>query len=174
MSALSNIHATPHFVAHFIARFVVYASSQDLFEPTLGQPDRDTRRAFMPALYPLPSVPPSRLGGEKRASAVSKKTGEADRSENRSWSSCRILIAIAIGIDFLPASTVRVAVRVDRRCLLAVNESGDESGSRLPAVITLSPHFVAHFVALFVVYTSSHVLSAIPHRRLEHGPASRS
>jgi hypothetical protein len=42
----------------------------------------------------------------------------------------RILIAIAIGIEFLPASTVRVAVRVDRRCFLAVNESGDESGSR--------------------------------------------
>jgi hypothetical protein len=57
---------------------------------------------------------------------------DAALSENRRWSSFRILIAIAIGIviDSLPASTVRVAVGVDRRCFLAVNESGDESGSR--------------------------------------------
>jgi hypothetical protein len=71
-------------------------------------------------------------------------------------------------------NAVRVAVRGDRRFFLSVNESGDESGSRLSSVITLSPHFVAHFIARFVVYASSHVLSAIPHRRLEHGPASRS
>jgi hypothetical protein len=64
---------------------------------------------------------------EERKEAESWRR-DAALNENRNWSSCRILIAI--GIDFRPASTVRVAVRVDRRCLLAVNESGDESGSR--------------------------------------------
>jgi large subunit ribosomal protein L34 len=63
-----------------------------------------------------------------------------------------------------------VSIARDRRCCWSVNESGDESGSRLPAVITLSPHFVAHFIARFVVYASSHALSAIPNRRLQHAP----
>jgi len=50
------IHATPHFVAFFVSRFVVYVSSQDFFETTLGQPYLDTKGAFMPALYPIPGL----------------------------------------------------------------------------------------------------------------------
>ena len=57
------IHATPHFVAFFVAHFVVYASSQDFVETTLGQPYFNPKEAIMPALYPIPgfSTRPDRI-----------------------------------------------------------------------------------------------------------------
>ena len=54
------IHGALHFVAFFVSHFAVYASSQDLFETTLGQPYLDTKGALMPA-------PSERLGQKNRA-----------------------------------------------------------------------------------------------------------
>jgi hypothetical protein len=41
--------ATPHLVAFFVSLLVVYASSQDLFETTFGQPNLDTNGASTPS-----------------------------------------------------------------------------------------------------------------------------
>ena len=40
----------------FVPHFVVYVSSQDFVETTLGQPYPDTKGPFMPALYPIPGL----------------------------------------------------------------------------------------------------------------------
>ena len=45
-----------------------------------------------------------------------------------------------------------------------------DNSQRRSGMTSSSPHFVAHFV----VYASSHTLSSLPVRRLEHGPASPS
>ena len=46
------IHGALHFVAFFVSHFAVYASSQDLFETTLGQPYRDAIGAFIARTIP--------------------------------------------------------------------------------------------------------------------------